>query len=141
MDLDVTLLTTEAECDIAIEITQAELILISRRLRNLGESLEDKAGRVTAVKEGIVSVEAIIGGYQAAVAVLTEGKEKRELELEIAREEAKLKSLQNRDANYSAVNVVEDQIDHQQLSAQIPILEAAIAAIEAHKATLGSGRS
>jgi len=137
MELNLALLTTKAECDTAIEITQIEKTTLERRLRNLGESLDDKTVRTTTVKEGIISVKAIIGGFQAALAVISEGKAKRDLELKIEREETKLKALENRDANYSAVNVLEDQIDHQQFEAQVAILTTALTTIEAHKATFG----
>ncbi|CAL2095922.1 conserved protein of unknown function [Tenacibaculum sp. 190524A02b] len=136
MELDVSLLTTVAECETAIEITQAEKTLLERRLRNLGESLEGKSSKTVEVKEGIVSVQAIITGYQAALEVISDAKEKRNLELKIEREETKLKSLQNRDANYSAVDVIESQLNHQQLDSQIPVLEAAISQLEARKAVL-----
>lgn len=138
MTLDLNLLETLIQCDNAIEVTEAEKVLLERRLRNLGESLSDKAKRTTSVKEGIVSVEAIIAGFQSALSVITDEKEKRNLELKVEREETKLKSLQNREANYNAVNVLEDQITHQQLQAQIDVLTDAITAIEAHKATLPS---
>ncbi|WP_425659352.1 hypothetical protein [Tenacibaculum ascidiaceicola] len=138
MELNLGLLTTKAECDTAIEITTAEKTLLERRLRNLGESLEDKAVRTTTVKEGIVSVKAIIAGFESALSVITDEKEKRSLELKIEREETKLKSLENRNANYSSVNVLEDQIDHQQLEAQVTVLTDAIAQIETHKTTLAA---
>ena len=138
MELNLVLLSTKAECDTAIEITQTEKTLLERRLRNLGESLVDKTERTTAVTEGIVSVKAIIAGFESALAVITDAKEKRNLELKIEREETKLKSLENRNANYSSVNVLEDQIDHQQLEAQVAILTDAVTKIETHKATLAA---
>ncbi|RBW57583.1 hypothetical protein DS884_11050 [Tenacibaculum sp. E3R01] len=138
MELNLKLLTTKTECDAAIEITLVEKTLLERRLRNLGESLDDKTVRTTAVKEGIISVKAIISGFESALAVITDAKEKRNLELKIEREETKLKSLENRNANYSSVNVLEDQIDHQQLEAQVAILTEAVTKIETYKATLAA---
>ncbi|CAL2105656.1 conserved hypothetical protein [Tenacibaculum sp. 190524A02b] len=138
MNLDLELLTTVADCDNAIEITQAEKTLLERRLRNLGEALEDRTVRTTHVEESIVSKKAIIAGFQSALTVITDEKEKRNLELKIDREEYKLKSLENRSANYSVVNVLEDQIDHQQLASQIQVLTDAIAQIETRKADLAA---
>ncbi|WP_407265086.1 hypothetical protein R5N98_03560 [Tenacibaculum maritimum] len=136
MELNFTLLETKAACDAAIETTQSEKTLLERRLRNLGESLTDKELRTQRVQEGIISVKAIITGFESALGVITDEKEKRSLELKIEREETKLKALENRNANYSAVNVIEDQIDHQQLEAQVAILNAALNEIAAHKETL-----
>ncbi|WP_028890486.1 hypothetical protein [Tenacibaculum ovolyticum] len=136
MELNLGLLTTKKECDAAIKITQIEKTTLERRLRNLGESLDDKTVRTTSVKEGIISIKAIIGGFQAALAVIGEGKQKRDLELKIEREETKLKALENRDANYNTINVLEDQIDHQQFEAQIVVLTTALTNIETHKTTL-----
>ena len=136
MNLSVDLLLTVAECDGMLEILEAEKVQIQRRLRNLGELLDDRSGTVQEVKAGIVSVEAIIGGYQAAIAVITDDKERRKLELKIEREETKLKSLQNRDANYSALSVIEDQVDHNQLDVQIGVLDTAIADVNTRKAAL-----
>lgn len=138
MELNLNLLATIAECDTAIEITQAEKTLLERRLRNLGEALEDSSQRTSLVKEGIISAQAIISGFQSALEVITDEKEKRDLELKVERERYKLKALENRDANYSAVNVLEDQINHQQFEAQITVLTQAIADIETHKATLSA---
>ncbi|CAA0146707.1 hypothetical protein [Tenacibaculum maritimum] len=136
MELNFTLLETKAACDAAIETTQSEKTLLERRLRNLGESLTDKELRTQRVQEGIISVKAIITGFESALGVITDEKEKRSLELKIEREETKLKALENRNANYSAVNVIEDQIDHQQLEAQVAILNTALNEIAAHKETL-----
>ena len=136
MDIDVTLLTTVAECDSTLEILQAEKTQLERRLRNLGETLSDRAETNVEIAEGIASVQSILSGYQAALGVITDEKEKRSLELKIEREETKLKSLQNREANYSAVATVEDQVDHEQLEVQIPVLTDAITQVETHKTTL-----
>lgn len=136
MELNLALLSTKVACDEAIKITQTEKILLERRLRNLGESLEDKTEKTASVAEGIISVKAIIAGFESALKVITDEKEKRNLELKIEREETKLKSLENRNANYSAINVLEDQIDHQQLEAQVAVLTEAILQIENYKATI-----
>lgn len=136
MTLNLSLLATVAQCEITIDNTEAEKKLLERRFRNLGESLEDKSKKTVSVKEGIASVQAIITGFQSALNVITDAKEKRNLELKIEREETKLKILQNRDANYSTIHVLENQINHQQLAVQIDVLKTAITAINAHKATL-----
>ncbi|TRX46329.1 hypothetical protein FNH22_31115 [Fulvivirga sp. M361] len=136
MEINVALLTTAEECDTALEILQAEKTQLQRRLRNLGERLESRSATTVDVSEGIVSVQAILKGYQAAVDLITDEKAKRELELKIEREETKLKALQNRQANYNAVSVVEDQVDHTQLEAQLPVLDDAITMVETHKGTL-----
>lgn len=136
MNLSVDLLETAAECDSMLEILEAEKVQIQRRLRNLGELLGDRSGRVQEVKTGIVSVEAIISGYQSAIGVITDDKERRKLELKIEREETKLKSLQNREANYNALSVIEDEVDHNQLDVQIGVLDTAIADVTAKKNSL-----
>lgn len=136
MPIDVTLLATIAECDTAIDILEAEKTLLERRKRNLGEALDGRADTSTEVAQGIQSVQAIIAGYQAALAVINEPKEQMSLELKIEREETKLKSLENRQARYNAVAVLEDQVDEEQLAVQIPVLQTTITQIQAHKATL-----
>ncbi len=136
MAVNFSLLETAQECDTAIEILNAEKTQLERRVRNLGETLVDRQGRTVEVSEGIKASEAIITGFQAALTSIPEGKAKRDLELKIEREETKLKSLQNRQANYNAVSVIEDQVDEEQINVQIPVLDAAIAGVEAHKATL-----
>ena len=136
MEINYGLLVTEEECDNALEILNAEKTQLERRLRNLGETLEDRQNRTVEVAEGIASTEAIIAGFQAALESITEGKAKRDLELKIEREETKLKALQNRQANYNSVSVIEDQVDHTQLEAQIPVLVNAITGVESKKATL-----
>lgn len=133
MEINVSLLTTPAECDQALDILNAEKVQLERRLRNLGEALEGRTETTIEVAEGIAGSEAIINGYNAALAVITDEKTKRDLELKVEREETKLKSLQNRQANYSGVSIIEDQVDHTQLEVQIPVLDDAIAKVQAHK--------
>ncbi|WP_109829321.1 hypothetical protein [Reichenbachiella versicolor] len=136
MAIDLNLLQTVEECDNALDIITAEKTQIERRLRNLGESLESRSARTIEVTEGISDVKAIIAGYTAAMEVITEGKAKRELALKVQREEAKLQALENRQANYSSVSLIEDLVDQEQLAVQIPVLADTIVLIEQHKAEL-----
>ena len=137
MTIDTTLLTTTVECDNLLTLLQEEKVQLERRVRNLGEALESKSKIAQEVTSGIASVEALIAGYQAAVAVITENnKKRRNLELKIEQEEARLKALQNREADYNAVSIVEDQIDHSQLESQITVLEGAITTVTTRKTEL-----
>lgn len=133
MQIDLSLLSTVAECDNALDILNAEKSQLERRMRNLGEALQGRSATTISVSEGVNSTEEIIEGYRAALEVIKEEKYRRRLQLRIKREEAKLKALQNRQANYNAVSVVEDQVDHQQLEVQIPVLTAAIAEVTSRK--------
>ena len=137
MTIDTTLLTTTVECDNLLTLLQEEKVQLERRVRNLGEALESKSKIAQEVTSGIASVEALIAGYQAAVAVITENnKKRRNLELKIEQEEARLKASQNREADYNAVSIVEDQIDHSQLESQITVLEGAITTVTTRKTEL-----
>lgn len=136
MEINTNLLTAVEECDSALDILNAEKTQLERRLRNLGEALESRSALTIEVAEGISNVEAVIGGYQAALDVITDEKAKRELELKVEREETKLKSLQNRQANYNGVSIIEDEVDYNQLEAQLPVIDDAIAKVEARKAAL-----
>ncbi|GEM_PF-2651812 len=136
MDINTSLLSTVVECDSALNNLNEEKTQVERRLRNLGESLESRSATTVEVTEGIASVQAVIAGYEAALQVMTDEKAKRDLELKVEREETKLKALQNRQASYNAVSVLQNQVDYSQLEVQIPVLEEAIAAVEARKAGL-----
>ncbi len=136
MDINTSLLSTVVECDSALDNLNEEKTQVERRLRNLGESLESRSATTVEVTEGIASVQAVIAGYEAALQVMTDEKAKRDLELKVEREETKLKALQNRQASYNAVFVLQNQVDYSQLEVQIPVLEEAIAAVEARKADL-----
>lgn len=136
MEINTSLLGTVAECDLALDKLNAEKTQLERRLRNLGEALESRSASTIEVANSITSVQAVISGYEAALQVMTDDKAKRDLELKVEREETKLKSLQNRQANYNAISVIEDQVDYKQLEAQIPVMDEAIAAVEAQKASL-----
>lgn len=136
IEVSVNNLKTTDECDQAIEILAAEKLQVERKARNLSEALEDRSTRVVKTSEGIASTTALINGFNAAIAVITDEREKRKLELKVDREETKLKALENRQADYGTVSLIEDQVDLNQLSAQIPILEDAIQKVTAHKATL-----
>ncbi len=136
MDINTSLLSTVVECDSALNNLNEEKTQVERRLRNLGESLESRSATTVEVTEGIASVQAVIAGYEAALQVMTDEKAKRDLELKVEREETKLKALQNRQASYNAVSVLQNQVDYSQLEVQIPVLEEAITAVEARKADL-----
>ncbi|MCE7990964.1 MAG: hypothetical protein HEP71_03255 [Roseivirga sp.] len=133
MEINTSLLSTVAECDSALDILNAEKTRLQRRLRNLGEALESRSATTVEVGEGITSVQAVIAGYEAALQVMTDDKARRDMELKIAREEAKLIALQNRQASYNVVSVLEDQVDHSQLEAQVPVLDDAIGKVELQK--------
>lgn len=136
MEINTMLLSTVQECDSALEILNEEKTQLERRLRNLGETLESRSATTVEVGEGITSVQAVIAGYEAALLVMTDDKARRDMELRVAREETKLLALQNRQASYNVVSVLEDQVDHSQLEAQIPVLDDAIVQVEAQKAGL-----
>lgn len=136
MEINTNLLTAVEECDSALDILNAEKTQLERRLRNLGEALESRSTITIEVTEGISNVQAVITGYQAALDVITDEKAKRDLELKVEREETKLKSLQNRQASYNGVSVIEDEVDYNQLEAQLPVLDDAMAKVEARKASL-----
>ena len=136
MNVNTEMLTTAEECDAAKESVMAEKTHLERRMRNLGENLEGKSIKSVEITEGIEASKAIISGFQAALEVITDPKVRRDFELKIEREETRLKSLENRQANYNVVSVIEDQIDHQQLEAQLPVLDAAIASIDTRRAEL-----
>lgn len=136
MEINTSLLTTVAECDSALDNLNAEKTQVERRLRNLGESLESRSATTIEVGQGIASVQAVIAGYEAALQVMTDEKAKRDLELKVEREETRLKALQNRQASYNAVSVLQNEVDYNQLEAQIPVLDDAISKVELQKASL-----
>jgi len=136
IEISISSLKTIDECDQTIEIMEAEKLQIERKARNLSEALESRSNRVIETSEGIAATDALIGGYSAALAVITDEKVKRDLELKVEREQAKRKALENRQADYSVVSLIEDQVDLNQLEAQIPVLEDAIKKVNDYKATL-----
>ena len=136
MEISTMLLTTVAECDGALDVLNVEKTQVQRRLRNQGEALESRSVTTQEVSQGIIGVQAVIAGYEAALQVMTDEKAKRELELKVEREETKLKALQNRQANYSTVSVIEGEVDYNQLEARLTALDDAINTVDTHKATL-----
>ena len=136
MDITLSELTTVESCDQTITLLEAEKTQLERKKRNLTESLEDKTKRVEETGQALLSSQALLAGYQAALAALPEGREKRNMAYKIEQVETKITSLENRQANYSAISLVEDQVNVQQLDVQIPVLTNAIAEIESHKGSL-----
>lgn len=138
MKLNLDVLKTVADCDSVIRIVTEEKTFLERRLRNLGENLEIKGKKTHIIRERMTSITAIIEGYEAALKVITDTKHKGRLELNLSREKTKLIALQNREADYNVYNLVEDEIDHQQIDAQITVLNNAIENLEARKAALAA---
>ena len=136
MNIQISLLTTVNDCDSVLELLNAEKIQLERRVRNLGEMLENRNRITSDVKEQMESVKGVMEAYEAALAAVSDSKEQGRFELKIKQAAARLQSLENREANYNPVTLIEDQVDYSQLEVQIPILDDAIAQITAHKATL-----
>lgn len=136
MSIDVTVLTTVEQCDHALEDLNADKTLLERRRRNLDERLTDRLAASTDISQDIAATQAVMAGYQAALAVITDEREIRNFELKVEREETRLKSLQNRQANYDSVAIFDDQIKLARYDAEIGVIDTNIAAVTAHRATL-----
>lgn len=137
MALDLTLLTTKAECDDALADLQAELEGYQHRTANLdyasqqaGRTLDDVTARLAGVQAEIDSYTAMLNvpGLSAALRKQTESKLRRATD--------RKDNLAERSSARTGTAAFLAAVDAEQVAAQVATLTAAQQAVTTRKAAL-----
>ena len=137
MPLDVTPLTTRAECDEALAELNAELDGYAVRNTNL-EYADRRAERTEADADGrLASVEAEIAAYTAILAApgITPALRKQN-ETKLRRANDRKDNLTDRGSARTGVARLLAAVDAEQIAAQVAVLTQAKDEVTAHRATL-----
>lgn len=137
MALDLTLLTTKAECDDALADLQAELDGYQHRSGNLSFAAT-QAGRSTAdVTARLAGVQAEIDSYTAMLNVPNmPAALKKQTESKLRRATDRKDNLTERGEARTGAAAFLAAVDAEQVAAQVATLTSAQAAVSTHKATL-----
>ncbi|MDO7886663.1 hypothetical protein [Hymenobacter cheonanensis] len=137
MALDLTLLTTRAECDDALTDLQAELDGYQHRTTNLGfaatqadRSTADVAARLAGVQAEIDSYTAMLNTPNVPAAL------RKQAESKLRRAHDRKDNLTERNSARTGAAAFLANVDAEQVAAQVGTLTAAQAAVTTHRATL-----
>ncbi len=137
MALDLTLLTTKAECDEVLSSLEAELDTYTHRDGNL-DYADRQSGRInTDVAARLAGVNAEIAAYTAIAATpgLTPLMQKANAS-NLRRANDRKDNLSERGEKHTGSAAFLADVDADQIAAQVATLTAAQTAVTAHKATL-----
>jgi len=137
MALDLTLLTTKAECDEALDDLQAELAGYQHRTVNL-DFTAAQADRSTAdVTARLAGVQAENDSYTAMLNVPNMPTAlKRQTESKLRRANDRKDNLNDRDQAHTGAAAFLAAVDAEQIAAQVATLTSAQAAVTTRKAAL-----
>jgi chromosome segregation ATPase len=137
MALDLTLLTTRAECDDALADLQAELDGYQHRTSNLDfaatqseRSTADVAARLAGVQAEIDSYTAMLNTPNMPAAL------RKQTESKLRRANDRKDNLTERNSTRTGPAAFLASVDSEQLAAQVATLTSAQAAVTTHRATL-----
>ncbi len=129
-------ITTIADCDVLLTMAnkeRADLAFKKLSEERLVTNYSTTAVEIDAVLQGVI---AEIDAVTTVLAVLPEGSTKEAEEKRKVRLEYKKFLLENRKESYGAVALLEKELDLERVIKQLDEVDAFIAEITAHKATL-----
>ena len=139
MPLDLTLLTTKAECDTALADLIAELDTVQQRDSNLdyqdrqaGRSADDVAGRLAGVNAEIASYTATLA--QAGIP----DSLRRQTQSKLRKANDRKDNLTERGEARTGAAAFQANVDAEQVAAQVTVLTTAQTQVTARKAALPS---
>lgn len=132
----VTNLTTIADCDVLLTMTnkeKADLAFKKLSEERLVTNYSTTSVEIDAVLQGVI---AEIAAVDSILAVLPNGPTKDSEEKRKVRLEYKKFLLENRKESYGAVALLEKELDLERVNKQLDEVNLFIDAVTAHKATL-----
>ena len=136
MSYSISLLTTTQECDdvlaqVAKDRSDVEFkqTSINRRVSTTGERSVQVVADLAAVNTEITSLQTVIAGLSA-------GPVKDDMETRLVKAEYRKFLLEERSESYGTYALLELEVDAARSAAELAEIDAFIAAVNAHKATL-----
>ncbi|RYU78212.1 hypothetical protein [Hymenobacter persicinus] len=139
MALDLTLLTTRAECDDVLQDLEAELETYQHRDSNLSYTDSRVARSKAETGAQLLQVEAEIGMYTGMLATPgISASLRKQYETKLRRANDRRDNLRDQGGARSAPARVLAAIDAEQIDAQVSVLTAAQSQVTSHRATLAA---
>jgi len=136
MSFSVSKLTTVAECDKATALATERKTNLQFEQTLAGKDLTDQEKVVQQTNINLITVKAEITGTEAAIAGMPEGEQKENYQDKLRRLNDRKDNLEERLRKGGAAALLDTELDAALLIAQITEIDAYLAAIAAHKATL-----
>ena len=129
-------MTTSADCDALKQLVEKDKNNLIRRKMNVEAELETYTENSINVPAEMQLISAEIAALDTIVPALPEGKQKTNMVTRRKQLDARLSVINGRAGNYGLVALIDKQTEVLKLEAQIEALNALLAAIAAHRATL-----
>jgi hypothetical protein len=136
MSYSVSKLTTVAECDKATALATERKTNLQFEQTVSGKDVSDQEKVVQQTNISLITIKAEIAGTEAAIAGMPEGEQKVNYQDKLRRLNDRKDNLEERLRKGGAAALLDTELDAALLAAQITEIDAYIAAIAAHKATL-----
>jgi len=139
MALNLSLLTTHAECDEASESLAAELDTYQQRDSNISFADRQADRSSTTVSAQLAGVSAEIAGLEAMLATPgLSAAQQRSTSSKLRRANDRRDNLTERGQARTGATAFLADVDAAQVAAQVQVLTSAQAAVKAHRATLAA---
>ncbi|GAA4383233.1 hypothetical protein [Hymenobacter koreensis] len=135
MAFSVNLLTTVAQCDQLLADKQRERTGLVNRLNNLTFQLANW-DTVTTAQAELTATQALIAGLSPVVAALPEGDDKRRNQNQLNRYETRVNNLVSKVENYGPEARLERELDRDEATSDIAVLDTFIEAVTTRRAAL-----
>ena len=135
MAFSVNLLTSPGQCDALMTSKQRERTALLNRLSNLTYQLTNWNDATSAEAE-LSSTKTLVAGLTPMIDTLPEGDDKRRNENLLLRYRARANNLTTKVENYGAIAKLEKELDRDEITADITVLDTLLAAVTARKAEL-----
>ena len=139
MALTLSLLTTHAECDEALESLAAELDTYQQRDSNISFADRQAYRSTTTVSAQLAGVSAEIAGLEAMLATPgLSAAQQRSTSSKLRRANDRRDNLTERGQARTGAQAFLANVDSEQIDAQVATLTSAQSAVTAHRATLAA---
>jgi len=136
MNYNVSKLTTAAECDKAIALATERKADLQFEQTVSGKQFSDQDKAIQQSQIDLITVKAQITGMETVIAALPAGTDKVDYEGRLRRLNDRKDNLEERLHKGGPASLLDTELDAALYSVQIAEIDAYIAAINAHKATL-----
>jgi hypothetical protein len=138
MNYSIEKINTLAGCDLLVASAQKKKLMLERKRRNLGESIEAFSKRLDQLIRDLAEVQIVLTAYTNAYHALPEGcKYKASMNVEVKRLELRKARLEKRAFTCNVQALLSKQLRYNKLDAQVSAIESYITLVENKKTVLG----
>ncbi len=136
MSYSVSKLTTAAECDKAVALATERKADLQFEQTIMGKELSDQEKAVQQTSVNLISIKAQITGAETAIASMPAGPEKEVFVGRLRRLNDRKDNLEERLEKGGTAALLDAELDAELIATQITAIDAFIATVNTHKASL-----